>query len=68
MKKDAIHIKQIVTTKDSFVNDDNFDSEEASEAGIDERKFALKRLFSDMRPTSQHRNNGLFEVIGLIQA
>ena len=51
MKKDPIH-KQIMTTKDAFVNDDNFDLKEALEAAIDKRKFLIKRFFSDTRPSN----------------
>ena len=45
MKKDAIH-KQIMKTKNAFVNDENFDPEEALEAAVDKRKFLMKRLFA----------------------
>ena len=48
MKKDPIH-KQIMKTKDAFVNDDNFDPKETMEAAADERKFLMKRLFDDTR-------------------
>ena len=42
-KKDPIH-KQIMKTKDAFVNDDSFDPEEALEAAVDKRKFLMKTL------------------------
>ena len=51
MKKDPIH-KQIMKTKDAFVNDDNFDPEEVLEAAVDKRKFLMKRLFGDPRSTN----------------
>ena len=51
MKKDPIH-KQIMKTKDTFANDDNFDPEEALEAAVDKRKFLMKRLFGDTRSTN----------------
>ena len=51
MKKDPIH-KQNMKTKDAFVNDDNFDPEEALEVAVDKRKFLMKRLFGDTRSTN----------------
>ena len=39
-KKDPIH-KQIMKTKDAFVNDDNIGPEEALEAAVDKRKFLM---------------------------
>ena len=52
MKKDPIH-KQIMKTKDAFVNDDNFGwPEEALEVSVDKRKFLMKRLFGDTRSTN----------------
>ena len=47
MKKDTIH-KQIMKTNDAFVNDDNFDPEEALEAAVDKRKFLMKGLISGL--------------------
>ena len=43
-------LEQTKTTKDAFVNDENFDPEEALEEAIDKIKFLLKRLYSDTRP------------------
>ena len=40
-----IHMKQIMKTKDAFVNDDSFDPKEALEAAVDKRKLLMKRLF-----------------------
>ena len=51
MKKDPIH-KQIMKTKDAFVNDDNFDPGQALEPAVDKRKFLMKRLFGDTRSTN----------------
>ena len=51
LKKGPVH-KQIMKTKDAFVNDDNFDPEEALEAAVDKRKFLMKRLFGDSRSTN----------------
>ncbi len=48
LKKDPIH-KNIMETRDVFVNDDNFDHREALEAAIDKRKFLLKRFFRNTR-------------------
>ena len=41
IKKNPTH-KQIMKTKDAFVNDDNFDPEEALETVVDKRKFLNK--------------------------
>ena len=35
-----------------FVNDHNFDPEEALEAATDKTKFLMKRLFSETRQTN----------------
>ena len=43
MKKDAIH-RKIRYTKKTFIENDDFDPEEAMEADIDKRKFLIKRL------------------------
>jgi hypothetical protein len=43
LKRDPVP-KNIMETRDVFVNDDNFDHREALEAAIDKRKFLLKRL------------------------
>ena len=51
MKKGPMH-KQNMKTKDAFVNDDNFDPEEALEFAVDKRKFLIKRLFGDTRSTN----------------
>ena len=48
LKRDPIH-KNIMETRDVFVNDDNFDLRETLEAAIDKRKFILKRLFRNTR-------------------
>ncbi len=34
-------------TKDAFVDNDDFDSDEAMEAVVDRRKFLIKRLVKD---------------------
>ena len=52
MKKDPIH-KQIMKTKDSFVNDHKLDPEEALEVAVDKRKFLIKSFFGDTRSTNR---------------
>ena len=44
LKRDPVH-KEVMETRDRFINEDGFDSKEAIEAAIDKRKFLLKRLF-----------------------
>lgn len=44
--KDPVHGK-IMQTKDAFVENDNFDAEEAIEAAVDQRRFLIKRLLND---------------------
>ena len=46
LKKDPIH-KKIMHTKETLVNEDSFDPDEALEAAIDKRKFLLKQLLED---------------------
>ena len=46
LKKDPVH-RKIMQTKDSLVENDDFDPEEAMEAAIDKRKFLIKRLLKD---------------------
>ena len=41
LKKDPVH-RKIMQTKDSLVENDDFDPEEAVEAAIDKRKFLIK--------------------------
>ena len=45
LKKDPIH-KKIMTTRDDYVNNNMFDSDEAIAAAV-KRKFLLKRLLED---------------------
>jgi hypothetical protein len=44
LKKDPIHKKIIMHTKDALVENDDFDPEEALEAAVDMRKFLIRRL------------------------
>ena len=46
LKKDPLH-KKIMQTKDAFVNNDDFDPEEAMEAAVNKRKFLIKRRLKD---------------------
>ena len=46
LKKDPAH-KKIMQTKDAFVNDDDFDPEEAMEAAVNKRKFLINRRLKD---------------------
>ena len=46
LKKDPIHQK-IMQTRDSFVDYDDFDPDEAMEAAVNKRKFLIKRLLKD---------------------
>ena len=46
LKNDPVR-KKITQTKDAFVDNDDFDSEEAMEAVVDKRKFLIKRLVKD---------------------
>ena len=46
LKSDPVH-KKIMQTKDDFVSNDNFDTEEAIEAAVEKRKFLFKRLLKD---------------------
>ena len=46
LKKDPVH-KKIMQTKDAFVNDDDFDPEEAMEAAVNKRKFLINRHLKD---------------------
>ncbi len=43
LKNDPVH-KKIMQTKDAFVNNDDFDTEGAMEAAVNNRKFLIKRL------------------------
>ena len=46
LKNDHVHIK-IMETKETFVNEDSFDPDEALSAAVDKRKFLLKQLLED---------------------
>ena len=56
LKKDPVH-KEVMETRDRFINEDGFDSKEAIEAAIDKRKFLLKRLFRDKRQSHDVNEN-----------
>ena len=44
LRKDPIH-KQVMETKQTFMNDDEFEAEEATEAAVHKRKYLLKKIF-----------------------
>ena len=46
MKRDPVH-RKIMKTKDAFVDEDDFDPDEALTAAIKTRKFLLERLLED---------------------
>ena len=46
MKRDPVH-KKIMQTKKDFMENDDFDQEEALEAAIDKRKFLIRKLLKD---------------------
>ncbi len=46
LKNDPVH-KNIMQTKDAFMDNDDFDPEEAMEAAFVKRKFLIKRLLKD---------------------
>ena len=46
MKRDPVH-RKIIKTKDAFVDEDDFDPDEALTAAIKKRKFLLERLLED---------------------
>ena len=46
MKRDPVH-RKIMKTKDAFVDEDDFDPDEALTAAIKKRKFLLEHLLED---------------------
>ena len=46
LKKDPIH-KEIMATRDDYVNNNMFDPDEDIAAAVNKRKFLLKRLLED---------------------
>ncbi len=46
LENDPVH-KKIMQTKDAFVDNDDFDQEEAMEAAVDKRKFLIKKPLKD---------------------
>ena len=46
LKNDPVH-RKIMETKETFANEDSFDSDEALSAAVDKRKFLLKKLLED---------------------
>ena len=43
LKNEPVH-KEIMQTRDAFMDSDNFDPEKAMEAAVDKRIFLIKRL------------------------
>ena len=46
LKQDPVH-KKMMSTRDAFVNDYEFEPEKALAAAINKRKFFLKKLLND---------------------
>ncbi len=46
LDNDPVH-KKIMQTKDAFVDNDNFDLEEAMEAAVDKRTLLIKNVLKD---------------------
>ncbi len=46
LDNDPVH-KKIMQTKDAFVDNDDFDLEEAVEAAVDKRTFLIKNVLKD---------------------
>ena len=46
LKSDPVH-KKIMQTKNTFLDNDDFDPEEAMEAAVEKRKFLIKRRLKD---------------------
>ena len=53
LKKDPVH-KKIMQTKNTFVNDDDFDPEEAMEAAVNKREFLINRHLKDYNFTENN--------------
>ena len=61
LDNDPVH-KKIMQTKDAFVDNDDFDPEEAMEAAVDKRKFLIKKVLKDYTFTddSDDEDNYIF--------
>lgn len=57
LKKDPVH-KKIMHTKDSLVENDDFDPEEALEAAVDKRKFLMRKLLKNFNFDNQNNEEG----------
>ncbi len=53
LKNDPVH-KKIMQTKDAFVDDNDFDPEEAMETAVNKRKFLIKSLLKDYSFTEEN--------------
>ena len=47
LRKDPIH-KKVMESKRRFIDEDEFDSEEATEAAVQKRKHLLKKMFNEV--------------------
>ena len=56
LKRDPVH-RKIMKTRDDFIDNDDFDTDEALEAAIDKRKFLLKRLLKQYTFPEEEENN-----------
>ena len=51
LKNDPVH-KKIMQTRQAFMDNEDFNPEEAMAAAVDKRKFLIKRLLKDYRESS----------------
>ena len=51
LKNDPVH-KKIMQTRQAFMDNEDFNPEEAMAAAVDKRKFLIKRLLKDYREGS----------------
>ena len=56
LKKDSVH-RKIMETKETLINEDSFDPDEALSATVDKRKFLLKKLLKDQGHFSDNDDN-----------
>ena len=56
LKNEPVH-KKTMQTKDGFVDNDDFDPEEALETAVDKRKSLIEKLLKDYTPTDNDEDN-----------
>ena len=56
MKRDPVH-RKIMQTKREFIENDDFDQQEALEAAVDKRKFLIKKHLKDYYIFEEHEEN-----------